>query len=640
MKDLTRGLLAQELTRREFARRMAALGFGAAAIESVVESAIEPAMAADGVSAGGVSADNGSRAGREFVGTGGEILAECLLAAGTEYVFDANSTGQSAFYDALMTRPELKLIVAVQEGQAVSMAHGYELASGRPAMLMLPSIGMPNALSNLYNAWKDRSALVVLSDGSTTEMPARDGFQQLEDWVSTTSEFTKWRWAVDRPAHIAEMVRRGIKLAATPPGGPVYVRVPSNVQRAKDVAAKIYPQSAFSIDMQMPPRPELIEQAARALIDAQHPMLNAGAEVTRAGATADVVELAELLSIPMTQGYSVYGDVPYRHPLFSGFYSMGYPRGLTKTDVFLNLGGAMPDPTIVTAAVPEQATVINARVEYDKIANTYPTDIAIAAGVGETTRALVDAVRGMTTKSQRAKLGAARLEETRTSAAAAAERRRRRAQRGWDASPMYAERLCYEFDRLLDDDAIVVVETGDRSPQNWIDFGPDRRTLIGPTTGFALGWGVGASLGARIAQPDRQVFALVGDGALLFGQLESLWTASRYDIPVTFVVFDNRSYDSERGRIHFASGVARADKSAWKDMSCYLGDPDVGYVKIANGFGIDGAMISRPDEIEAVFKRAVAVNREGRPFLIDALIAQRGPGADMNWHPGTTFAPG
>lgn len=623
MKDLMQALLARELSRRDFSRGMLALGFSSAAVDAIIQSA----------SAAGHLPSGADTAAGRFTGSGGEILAECLLAAGAEYVFDANSTGQSAFYDALMSRPELKLIVAVQEGQAVSIAHGYELASGTPGMLMLPSIGIPNALSNLYNAWKDRSALVVISDGSSTELPARDGFQQVEDWLSTTSEFTKRRWAVDRPGHIAEMIRRGIKLAATAPGGPVYVRVPSNVQRAQGIATSIYPQSAFSIDVDLPPRPDLIERAARALIEAQNPMINAGPEVTRGGASADVVALAELLSIPMTQGYSVFGDVPYRHPLFAGFYSMGFPRGLTKTDVFLNLGATMPDPTIVTAAVPKDATVINARVEYDKIANTYPTDIPIAAGIGETTRALIDAVEGMTTKRRRAQLGETRLEASRKSFDAAADRRRRRADRGWDASPMYAERLCYELDRLLDDDAIVVVETGDRSPQNWIDFGPGRKTLIGPTTGFALGWGIGASLGVRIARPQQQVMALVGDGAMLFGQLESLWTASRYDIPVILVVFNNRSYDAERGRIHFASGVARSDKMAWRDMSCYLGDPDVDYLSIAKGFDIDGAVVMSPDDVAPVFGHAAAVNREGRPFLIDARIAQRGPGAGMNWHP-------
>ena len=133
MKNLTKGLLARELSRREFTQGMAALGFSGAAIDAVLADIVVPEAGPP-------------RQGLKKTGTGGEILTECLLAAGAEYVFDANSTGQSAFYDALMTRPQLKPIVAVQEGQAVSMAHGYELASGRPAMLMLPSIGMPNGL--------------------------------------------------------------------------------------------------------------------------------------------------------------------------------------------------------------------------------------------------------------------------------------------------------------------------------------------------------------------------------------------------------------------------------------------------------------------------------------------------------------
>jgi len=625
MRALAKRFLDQELSRRDFARGMAALGFSGAAVQSVLSS-----MAYAGTSV--------PREGIEFKGSGGEILAECLKAAGVEYIFDTNSTGQTSFYDALITRPELNLIVALQEGQAVSMAHGYELASGRAGMLMLPSIGIPNSLSNLYNAWKDRSALVVFSDGSDTETAGRDGFQQMDDWLEPTARFTKWRWAVEHPERISEMVRRGIKLAATPSGAPVYVRMPRNVLGATEIETTIYPQSAFGVSVEMEPKAELIDQAARYLIEAQNPMINAGGEITRAGANADLIELAELLSIPVTQGYSVYGDFPYRHPLFAGFYSMGFPRGLLRTDVFLNLGSPMPDSTLVTAPVPKAAKLINARIEYDKIANQYPTDIAIAAGLRETTRALIDSITGMTTKRQRGKLQAGRLAQAQQDSAAAAARRRRRAERGWDAVPMYAERLCSELDGILDDNAVIIVETGDRSPQEWMDFGLGRKTLIGPTTGFALGWGIGASIGARIARPDQQVVALVGDGATLFGQLESLWTASRYDVPVIIVVFNNRSYDAERGRIHFFSEMARANKDLWQDMSCYLGDPVVDFVSIAKGFDIDGAVISRPDEIRPVFERAMAVNREGRPYLVDAVIAQRGPGAGMNWHPGISIA--
>lgn len=572
-------------------------------------------------------------AGVKMVGTGGEILAECLLAAGGEYVFDVNSSGQASFYDALMARPELKAIIALQEGQAVSMAQGYELACGKPGVLMLPGIGMPNSLSNLYNAWKDRSSLVVLSDGSDTRVSGRGGFQQADDWLSMTAGFTKWQQVVEHPDRIAEMVRRGIKLATTPVRGPVYLRLPRNVLEAGEVEATIYPQSMFKVEVRTAPDAGLVERAARMLIEAESPMINAGAEVTRSGACQDLVELAEMLSISVAQGYSVYCDFPYRHPLFAGFFSMGYPPCVLQTDTLLNLGAPMPDPAFVTAAVPERARVIDARLEYEGIADMYATEVAIAADTGATTRALIDAISGMTTAGRREKLRTGRLEKAGARMAAGLERQRRRVEHSWDSSPVYAERLCHELDRLLDPDACVVVETGDRSPQAWMNFGPNRKTLIGPTTGFALGWGVGASLGVKIARPDRQVVALLGDGAFLFGQIESLWTASRYDIPVTIVVFNNKSYDAERGRIHFASRVARADNSKWRDMSSYLGDPDTRYVSFAQGFDIEGRAVSSPGGIQPALERAFAANRAGRPFLVDVSIAQRGPGAGLDWHP-------
>ena len=625
MRELIKSLLDQDLSRRDFAKSMVALGFSATAIQSVLSSVVNAATVS-------------GQESLEMVGSGGEVFAECLKAAGVEYVFDTNSTGQTSFYDACSTRPELNLIVALQEGQATSMAQGYELASGRTAVLFLPSIGIPNSLSNLYNAWKDRSALVVFTDGSDTETAGRDGFQQVDNWLQPTEQFTKWRWEINHPERISEIVRRGIKLAGTPPGGPVYVRMPRNVLAAQELEQTIYPQSNFEVPLQLAPRADAIEQATRLLLEAENPLINVGGEVTRAGANADVLELAELLSIRFAQGYSVFGDVPFRHPLFAGSTSMGFPSGFRQTDVFLNLGAPMPDPSIITAPVSADAKVINVRVEYDKIANIYPTDLAIAAGQKETIRALIDSIKATATKSQIRKLSSERLPKAEENYTASRQRQERRAQRMWDNVPLATERLCYEMDQALADNAIVFKETGDGTPRVWMNFGPDQKQLIGQTTGYALGWSCGAAMGAKIAQPDRQVVSLVGDGAMLFGQLESLWTASRYDIPITIVVFNNRSYDSERGRIHLFSQIARKDKAAWKDMSCYLGSPDIDYVSIAKGFEIDAIQISRPEEVEPAIQRAAAVNREGRPFLIDAVIARRGPGAESTWYPEISIA--
>jgi thiamine pyrophosphate-dependent acetolactate synthase large subunit-like protein len=625
MRTLLKQFMDQQLSRREAVSALMAIGFSATAVESVLSSVAEaaPQSAADAF---------------ELVGTGGDILAECLKAAGVEYIFDCNSTGQNSFYDALSMRPELNLIVALQEGQATSMAHGYELASGKTAALFVPSIGMPNAMSNLYNAWKDRSSIAVFSDGRDSTMGGRDGFQQIDDWLKPSEVFTKWRWEVGQPERIGEMVRRGIRLAGTPPGGPVYIRIPANVLGTTELKQTIFSQSRFAVPLQMEPRADLIEQAADLLLQAEAPVINAGGEVSRAGAVEDLVELAGLLAIPVAQSLSVYADFPYKNPLFAGFYSMGFPSGIGKTDVFLNLGGPTPDPTIVTGKVPRGAKLINARVEFDKIANTYPTDVPIVAGTKETVRALIDAIESRGNTRRLRDLREQRLDKAQASQSRASERRRRKAEPTWNNSPIASNRLCYEMDRLLDENAIVVVETGGREPQEWMDFGPGRKTLIGPTTGFALGWGIGASLGAKIARPDEQVVTLVGDGAMLFGQLESLWTASRYDIPVTIVVFNNRSYDGERGRLRMFSNLARQDKEAWKDMACYLGNPDVDYLSIAKGFDIEGVAITRPDEIKTAFERAAAVTREGRPVIVDALIARKGPGAESTWHPDISIA--
>jgi len=625
MRDLVKQLLDNEMSRREFGQRMLAMGFSAAAANSMVASV-----------AG--AAEHATTEAYEFTGNGGEIIAECLQAAGVDYVFDANSTGQASFYDAVGQRPSLNLIIALQEGQATAMAHGYELASGRTAALFMPSIGMPNTLCNLYNAWKDRSSLLVFSDGQNSQQTGRDGFQQVEDWLKPTEQFTKWRWQVKHPDRIAEMTRRGFKLAGTQPGGPVYIKIPRDLLDTKDITQTIYPQDDFSVPVEMQPRADVIEEAARLLLEAKRPMINVGPEITRAGAAADVLELAELLGAEVSQGFSVYGDFPFSHPLFAGFAGMGFPRGIRRADVFLNLGALMPDESIVTTPVKDSTRLINARLDYDTIANRYPTDIAIAAGLGETTSALVEAIKSMATQTQLEALRAPRMEKAEANYLKARARQRRKADSTWNSTPVSAERFCFEMDSLLEEDAIVVVETGGRDPQNWMTFGPGKKQVIGPTTGYALGWGIGAGIGAKIAQPDRQVVSMVGDGAMLFGQIEALWTAARYEVPVIFVVFNNHSYDGERGRIVLFSQLARENREAWKDMSCYLGNPDISFVDIAKGMGIAGSKIEKPSDIKKVMKRATAATREGRPYMIDASIARRGQAAESTWHPDISIA--
>jgi len=150
-------------------------------------------------------------------------------------------------------------------------------------------------------------------------------------------------------------------------------------------------------------------------------------------------------------------------------------------------------------------------------------------------------------------------------------------------------------------------------------------------------------LGVKIGEPNRQVTCLVGDGAMLFGQIESLWSASRYDIPVNIIVFNNLSYDGERNRIYRNSPLIRKQETRdlWKDISCYLGSPNVDFVGLANSFDIKASHANTPEELIESLKHANRETREGRPYLIDLRVMQldlaKKP-TTQNWYPEISIA--
>ena len=210
MRALLKQFLDQQISRRDFGAGLIALGYSAAAAQSVLSSV---ATAAEPLPGEGI----------RFKGTGAEVIVETLRAAGINNLFATTATGMSSVFDALSTRTDVRYIQSIAESQATSMAHGFELASFQTSALFLPGVAVPSAMNNLYNAWKDRSAIAVFSDSASNQFPGRNMFQQMDDWLSPMVEFTKWRWQVDNTRQIGEMTRRAIKMAGTPPGGPVQI---------------------------------------------------------------------------------------------------------------------------------------------------------------------------------------------------------------------------------------------------------------------------------------------------------------------------------------------------------------------------------------------------------------------------------
>jgi len=167
-----------------------------------------------------------------------------------------------------------------------------------------------------------------------------------------------------------------------------------------------------------------------------------------------------------------------------------------------------------------------------------------------------------------------------------------------------------------------------------LSFGGADKQYIG-TGPNVLGWGMAAGAGVKLAQPDRPVVSVVGDGSFLFSGPQPLWSMARYQAPVTVLVLNNKSYNNERNRIWNSAG--RQFKTG-RDMTCYNGSPDVDFAKTAQAFGVEGETVSEPGEVRAALDRAKRANVEGRPYLLDIHTRRDGIGAASSWYPAYSIA--
>jgi acetolactate synthase I/II/III large subunit len=635
MRDLVRQFLHNDFSRRTFLKRMTRAGFSAVAAESVLASLApqtqQPAPAAEA-----------KPFTRSFKGTGGELLAEQLTDAGVEYLFLANGTGVSPLCDAVIDRPKLKIIMGVHEALCIAMADGYSKASGKTGFAMFSRVGLGNAMANMYNAMKDRSSVVIATDHIESMESGRNMHEDYDDTLEPVKQFTKWRWNVDAPSRIPEWTMKAFKLASTPPGGPTFLMFPRDYLVKRDVESEVFLPGTFEVPMSLRADAHTIEKFARALLEAKSPLLRLGPEVWRSKAIAEIVQLADLLAIPVTsgderEGFRVSCNFPTNHPLFLGGYSphMRYPRDV---DVFVNMGGRLPDYEHGEPTVERTTRIVDVGVEAAGLGTDYPLYLGIAADPKQVAADTVAAIQSMVTTQRLEQIRGDRKQRTEQYVARLRQARLMATKATWDKVPLTWERLTSDINDTLDPDAWIVPEFGTEGPKalKCFTFADGQKTLVGRTSGSSLGWGVGAAVGVKIAQPDKQVVALQGDGGFLFGgQPMALWTMQRYQVPVITVIYNNRSYNETRERA-FAEGGRQAQTG--KDMLSYLGDPDVDFVKMAGAFGVSGEQVASPDQIKPAMQRAIRASRDGKPYLIEALVGRTGHGSELASYPKLSIA--
>jgi benzoylformate decarboxylase len=557
------------------------------------------------------------------------LFVQQLKAAGVEFIFFNPSTGDAPIYDALVHEPSIQLIKGVQEGAVAAMADGYARVSGKTAVAIVAGVGLPNAMAQMVNTFKDRIPLLMVIGAFGEDTEGRDGSQNYDFQESMLAPITKWRWSPQSAHLVPEFTRRAIKFASTPPGGPVFLALSVDGLRQTATAAVI-DQREFDVSMRVRPDAESIERAARMLIEAQNPLLSVGDEVTTCHGERDVVELAELLGLPVAGdllGWSL--PFPTRHPLYIGpmLRTMRYPG---QIDVHCNIGSRGGE-----LAAPH-TRLISIRQDPTSLARNEPVDFAMVANVKLATRDLIDAVKSLATGGHLQRIASGRAARTHAHTAENARVMQTIIASIGNAPAIRRERLAVELEKGLARDTIYVSDCDSGSAMNpLMSFGGEDKTYIS-TGPHILGWAVAAGIGAKLARPDRPVVSILGDGAMLFGGPQPLWSAARYRAPLITIVYNNRSYNNERNRIWTFTGGAQFKEG--RDMTCYNGDPDVDFAKAAQAFGVEGETVREGGQIAAALARARRATVEGRPYLLDVLVERDGVGAATSWYPRYSIA--
>ena len=558
----------------------------------------------------------------------GAVLAQ-LRAAGVNTLFHTNTSGFVPFWEAIYAAGDVQVINMTHEGQAVAAAAGYTMASRNLGFFFGSHVGIPNALSNTYNAWKDRVPLVLTFSGGQGDGDGSDTFESWDNTLGPTEAFTRWTGDLGS-RDVTETLRRAIKFAFGPPSGPVTMTFGGGAEK---VEAPIYPIDLTAMRAGSRAPAGVIEQIARWLLEAENPLFVIGAQVGIEGAQAEMLALAEKLSVPVAETmHSLYANFPNDHPLFVGeLQAQRYPR---KQDLLISFGESFTagreDERGLTASGPRR--IVHISHDAEALGRSFVPDVTVLSDLRAAIRDLSDAVDAMATKDRIARIRSARLAQVSALTGSLKQSREMALRANFDASPVTWERIGFELEKVLDKDAVIVPELGTQYYKIYrqLKLGGANKQRIGRTKGDALGWGMAAAFGVNLALPDRQVVALQGDGGFLFNQSETLWSIARYEAPMLIVIMNNHTYNESRARNMLNGGTFY---EAGKDFNGYLGDPNVEFTKIAEAYGLKGEKVTRAADLAPALQRSLRSMRDGKAVLLDVDVEVDGaPISQPAWY--------
>ena len=548
--------------------------------------------------------------------TGKRALMEMLSAEGIEYIFGNPGTTETPIMDELEHHPGLKYILVLQEGVAMGMADAYARATGKPAFVNLHiETGLGNAISLLQNAY-DGGTPLVLSAGNKDMSELAQGRTDLAGMVRL---LTKWAAEVTHPGQVPSVMRRAFNEAKTPPTGPTFVAFSANALD-HEAEMEIVPSSRGYF--QTAPDSDAIQDAARILASASRPIMIVEDRVAQSGAISEAVRVAELLGAEVYSCRYTDMSFPTSHPQFVDMTRLGFPDSrerMSRGDAVLMVGNLASGYTMfsdpLTRFFDPGTKLVHINSDPSNVGRSQPTEVGIISDAKVALEHLTDALEmGMSGTEREAAKG--RVLSISEQTAARRSDRERRVKERWDDTPMSPERMMAELAGALPPDTVIA---DDAVSSRGALFGAvpfDRPGSIIGGRGGAIGWGIGAAMGLKLAHPDKPVVAVLGDGSAMM-TVQGLWTAANENIPVVYVVCNNGAYR-----------VLKVNMDAYKDLVLHDDDPRSRYLGMdfpirlniagmAEAMGVHGRKVEDPTELGPAVRAALDL---GKPAVVDVVI--------------------
>jgi benzoylformate decarboxylase len=491
---------------------------------------------------------------------------------------------------------DFSYVLGLQEATAVGMADGYAQASGRPTLVNLHTApGVGNAMGAIFNAQANKSPLVVTAGQQARSLMTLQANLTNRDATRMPHPLVKWSYEPPRAEDVPHAIARATHLTTLPPKGPTFVSIPMDDWAATVDDGAVAHALGRDVTGAAVAGPAIVAALAKRLAEAQSPVLVAGPDIDASGAWDAAVALAERAKLPVWATPAPGGGrigFPEAHPHFLGILPPAIgPVGETLAghDLVLAAGTSVFPyyPNIPGPLLPEGASLVAITSDPDEAARA-PMGDAIVADVKLTLEALLDTLPDAIDRpAPDARPGPDPLPD--------------------DEDPISPSAAVQELAEVFPDGGIVVLESPSATlaVRNRLRLSQPGSYFFG--AGGGLGFGLAAAVGVQMAQPDRRVVCVVGEGSAQYA-IQALWSAAAYEQPLTVLVLRN----SEYAILKWFAGLEAVEGAPALDL------PALDVAAVADGYGVRSRKVEGRADLRSALAEAIASDR---PEVVEVGVA-------------------